>query len=107
MAVASGLRSMRSNKPFPMTACRNSCLAAVWLVVLTSFAAYGQTEPAAPSTATGAPQPLAGDEAPPPNLQAPTEFKPGILGTSTQTGVTTHDLGIVDGAPEGTLDDSN
>jgi hypothetical protein len=90
-----------------MIACRNSCLAAVWLAVLTSVAAYGQAESPAPSAATGAPQPLAGDEAPPPSQEPPAEYKPGMLSTGTQTGVTTNDLGIVDGAPVGTLDDNN
>ena len=37
----------------------------------------------------------------------PVEFKPGILGKPAQTTVTTGDLGIVDGPPAGTLDDSN
>ncbi|MGZ5937879.1 MAG: hypothetical protein ACXWLK_10845, partial [Rhizomicrobium sp.] len=62
-----------------------------------------------PSTATGAPQPLTGGDntAPPATESAPVEFKPGILGEGAQTGVTANDLGIVDGAPVGTLDDSN
>ena len=37
---------------------------------------------------------------------APVEFKPGILGKSTGQGITTGDLGVVDGPPAGTLDDS-
>lgn len=62
-----------------------------------------------PSTATDAPQSLTGNDAsPPPATEAaPVEFKPGILGQDARSGVTANDLGIVDGAPVGTLDDSN
>ncbi|MEJ1969841.1 MAG: hypothetical protein WDN03_14570 [Rhizomicrobium sp.] len=58
--------------------------------------------------ATGAPTPL-GSAAPPDTApdNAPTEFKPGILGKTAQPGVTTGELGIVDGPPVGILDDSN
>jgi len=65
--------------------------------------AHGQ---GAPAETSGAPQTLpGGDEATAP--AAPVEFKPGILGKTVQSGVTTNDLGIVDGAPVGTLDDSS
>ena len=93
-----------------MTACRTSWLAGVCLAILAVATAFAQDAPAPPpSTATGAPQPLTGgdDTAPPATESAPVEFKPGILGEGAQTGVTATDLGIVDGAPVGTLDDSN
>ncbi|HEY0300407.1 MAG TPA: hypothetical protein VGC36_03700, partial [Rhizomicrobium sp.] len=73
---------------------------AAWLAL--AGAGLAQT---APPEATGAPTPLApAAEEPPP---VPVEFKPGILGRPEQTGVARGDLGIVDGPPAGTLDDSN
>ena len=90
-----------------MTAYRTS-LALIGLLALAGTA-VAQSDP--PPAATGAPTPLgapapaapATSDEPPP---APVEFKPGILGKPAQTAVTTGDLGIVDGPPAGTLDDS-
>jgi hypothetical protein len=111
-----------------MTVCRSSWLAGVCLAL--TAGAQAQDAPASPpAAATAAPQALPGkidattpappasgaapasppsDESPPPATEtAPTEFKPGMLGQGTQPGVTASDLGIVDGAPVGTLNDSN
>lgn len=86
-----------------MTVCRNSVLAGFLLAFSAGTAAFGQDRPTAPPDASGTPQPLNQDDQAPP----PAEFKPGILGSGIQTGVTTNELGIVDGAPVGTLDDTN
>ncbi len=91
-----------------MTVCRNSAVAGLLLAALASGGAYGQSEPPAPPVAPGSPQTLTGDDqAPEPAAPPPAEFKPGILGTPAQSGVTSNELGIVDGAPVGILDDSN
>ncbi|HXC55805.1 MAG TPA: hypothetical protein VNU97_10955 [Rhizomicrobium sp.] len=90
-----------------MTAFRNSLALAAVLAL--AGAASGQSAP--PPAATGAPTPLGSATAPPADAppapqSAPVEFKPGILGKVTQTGVTEGDLGVVDGPPVGTLGDS-
>lgn len=90
-----------------MTAFRASAAFAVFLAL--AGAAWAQTEPAPPPVATGAPTPLG---APAPAVEqepesTPVEFKPGILGKPAAAGITSGDLGIVDGPPAGTLDDSN
>ena len=88
-----------------MIACRASCVALVLLALGAGAAA--QTPP----VATGAPTPLGGAATPPPPQeqpppgQSPVEFKPGILGA--QPRITTGELGVVDGPPVGTLDDTN
>ncbi len=111
-----------------MTVCRASWLAGALLMLLGGAAAHAQDAPAPPAAngapqtlsnggdatapsapATTSPQTLPGsDEASPPGSDAaPVEFKPGILGQGQQKDVTANDLGIVDGPPVGTLDDSN
>jgi hypothetical protein len=91
-----------------MIACRASFAALILLAL--GAAASAQTEqPATPPPASGAPTPLGGAAAPeqPGPDQAPVEFKPGMLGQGAQPGVTSGELGIVEGPPVGTLDDSN
>ena len=88
-----------------MTAFRTS------LALLALLSLAGTTNAQTPPVATGAPTPLgsstpAADEPSAPET-APVEFKPGILGKSTNQGITTGELGIVDGPPVGTLDDSS
>ena len=98
-----------------MNSCRASIVFAAVLALAASAAAQDQ-----PPAATGAPTPLGGTTAPvsttppPPDDQPPaantipTEFKPGILGNPTQSGVTEADLtGLVDGPPVGTLDEAH
>lgn len=89
-----------------MTAYRTS-IALAGLLALAGAAAAQTAPPAERPAATGAPTPLG--STPPPAAEpdsAPTDFKPGVLGKSTQPGITTGELGIVDGPPAGTLDDS-
>ncbi len=89
-----------------MTAFRTS-IALAGLLALAG-AAWAQTQPAPPQ-ATGAPTPLGAPAAPAPDeppTAAPAEFKPGILGKPAQSGIVQGDLGVVDGPPAGTLDDS-
>jgi hypothetical protein len=89
-----------------MIACRASCAALILLAL--SAGAAAQSSPAA----TGAPTPLGGAATPPQQLEKPTtdqtpvEYKPGMFGGSAQPGITSGELGIVDGPPVGTLDDS-
>ena len=102
-----------------MTVCRNSWLIAGWLALLAPSAAHAQDTPppasAAPQTLPGTGAPSAPDtaapttqtEQAPPSDAAPVEFKPGMLEHGAETGVTFTDLGIVDGAPVGTLNDTN
>jgi hypothetical protein len=86
-----------------MTAFRAS--AAVLVVLALAAGALAQTPP---PVATGAPTPLAGTASSPadqPPENTPTEFKPGVLGRSTEPGITTGSLGTVDGPAAGLLDD--
>ena len=90
-------------------------LIAGWLALLAPSAAHAQDTPppasAAPQTLPGTGAPSAPDtaapttqtEQAPPADAAPVEFKPGMLEHGAETGVTSTDLGIVDGAPVGTL----
>jgi hypothetical protein len=110
-----------------MIVCRASFAALILLAL--GAAASAQTDPATPPPASDAPTaPAAGDtSAAPPASGAPTplggaatatpdqpapddapvEFKPGMLSKGSQPGVTSGELGIVEGPPVGTLDDSN
>jgi len=83
-----------------MTAYRASC---ALLLFLALGAAQGQTPP----VATGAPTPLGTPAAPAGPENAPADYKPGMFKPSAQTGVTTGELGTMDGPPVGLLDDSN
>ncbi|MEI9888358.1 MAG: hypothetical protein WDN08_18025 [Rhizomicrobium sp.] len=76
------------------------------LALTALLAVAGPALAQAPPEATGAPTPLSAPaaEEPPP---APVEFTPGILGKPAQSGIARGDLGIVDGPPAGTLNDSN
>jgi hypothetical protein len=73
-------------------------------------AAYAQTTDDTPPAATGAPTPL-GSTAPEPATdeppQAPTDFKPGVIQPDAVSGVSSGDLGAIDGPPAGTLTDDN
>jgi hypothetical protein len=95
-----------------MTICRTSFALGIVLALAGAAAAQDQPVPdqAAPApAATGAPTPL-GNVPPatePPPDSAPVEFKPGILGKGAADTISTGDLGIVDGPPVGTLDDSS
>jgi hypothetical protein len=108
-----------------MIVCRASLVALILLALAADASA--QTEPvptpaesnAPPAAsdsspapaASGAPTPLGGaaTQAPeqPAAEEAPVEFKPGMLGKDAQPGVTSNELGIVEGPPVGTLDDSS
>lgn len=83
-----------------MTAFRASC-------ALCLFFALGAAEGQTPPAATGAPTPLGNTSSPadqPDN--APAEFKPGVLSRGGQAGITTGELGTVDGPPVGLLDEA-
>ena len=85
-----------------MTAYRASCALFFFLAL---GAAQGQTPPAA----TGAPTALGSSATPAPNEpeNKPTEYKPGMLRPSAQPGVTSGELGTMDGPMVGLLDESD
>jgi hypothetical protein len=89
-----------------MTAYRPSLVFAV-LIALAGVALAQETSPPA---ATGAPTPLGGpapttvEEGP---VDTPSDYTPGAYNRDSKSAISSADLGLVDGAPAGTLTDDN